>query len=374
MGLEEALEALIASEPFEGLLLERARPIEAHAGAGQDAVIAGLARAMDTSILAVSPGPHEAEALAAEIAAYLGAERVGLLPAWEALPYEGIGPTPEIAARRADAIHRLREAKGAFVLVAPALAAMQGLIPTLGAIPPLELVAGRELPPDALADRLVDLGYARADLIEHRGEFAVRGGVVDVFPGDARRPVRLEYWGEEIESLREFSTSTQLSTAKTARVLVPSVRELIPDDETRALAGRRAQLQADRFRDGLQRMADGLFVEGAETLAPFVFDHMPTLAELLPHGAWVVLTQAQRTQDRARQAHEEGEALAEAIGWPDRTCSASAGRGARRARAAASLGVHAGTRPGAHRLGERAGQPRGARRAAGAISPRAAIG
>ena len=81
-----------------------------------------------------------------------------LLPAWEALPYEGIGPTPEIAARRADAIHRLREATGAFVVVAPALAAMQGLIPTLGAIPPLELVAGRELAPDALADRLVDLG------------------------------------------------------------------------------------------------------------------------------------------------------------------------------------------------------------------------
>ena len=218
MGLEKALAALIASEPFERLLLERARPIEAHAEAGEDAVIAGLARAMDAPVLAVSPGPHEAEALAAEIAAYLGADRVGLLPAWEALPYEGIGPTPEIAARRADAIHRLREAKGAFVVVAPALAAMQGLIPTLGAVPPLELVAGRELPPDALADRLVDLGYARADLVEHRGEFAVRGGVVDVFPGDARRPVRLEYWGEEIESLREFSTSTQLSTAKAARV------------------------------------------------------------------------------------------------------------------------------------------------------------
>ena len=99
-------------------------------------------------------------------------------------------------------------------------------------------------------------------------------------------------------------------------MLVPSVRELIPDDAIRALAGRRAQLQADRFRDGLQRMADGLFVEGAETLAPFVFDHMPTVAELLPRGSWVVLTQAQRTQDRARQAHDEGEALAEAIGWP----------------------------------------------------------
>ena len=148
-------------------------------------------------------------------------------------------------------------------IVAPALAAMQGLIPTLGAVPPLELVVGRELPPDALAERLVDLGYARADVVEHRGEFAVRGGVVDVFAGDARRPVRLEYLGDEIESLREFSPSTQLSTAKVARVLAPAVRELIPDDDLRALATRRAQLEGDRFRDALQRIGDGLFVEGS---------------------------------------------------------------------------------------------------------------
>ena len=316
MSLDLALDALATSSPFERLLVERARPILAHAEAGGDAVIAALARALDVPVLAIAPGPHEAESLAAEAAAYLGADRVALLSAWEALPYEGIGPTPEIAARRADALHRLREATGAFVLVAPVLAAMQGLIPTLGAVPPLDLVAGRELPPDALAGRLVDLGYARADLVEHRGEFAVRGGVVDVFAGDARRPVRLEYWGEEIESLREFSPSTQLSTAKVARVLVPAVRELIPDEQIRALAGRRAQLHADRFRDGLQRIADGLFVEGAETFAPFLFDRMPTVAELLPRGAWVVLTQVRRTQDRSRQAHDEAEALAQAVEWP----------------------------------------------------------
>ncbi len=316
MSLDQALEALVTSESFERLLLERARPIVAHAEAGEDAVAAGLARALDAPILVVAPGPHEAEALEAGVAAYLGEQRVALLPAWEALPYEGIGPTPEIAARRADAIHRLRDATGAFVVVAPALAAMQGLIPTLGAIPPLELVAGRELPPDALAERLVDLGYTRADIVEHRGEFAVRGGVVDVFAGDARRPVRLEYLGDEIESLREFSPSSQLSTAKVVRVLAPAVRELIPDDDIRALAGRRAQLHADRFRDNLQRIADGLFVEGAETLAPFLFDRMPTVAELLPHGTWVVLAHVRRTQDRARQAHEEAEALAQAIAWP----------------------------------------------------------
>ncbi len=316
MSLEGALDALVASEPFERLLLERARPILAHSEAGEDALLAGLARALDTVILAVTPGPREAEALATGAAAYLDEESVALLPAWEALPYEGIGPTPEIAARRADAIHRLREATGPFVVVAPALAAMQGLIPTLGAVPPLELVVGRELPPDALAERLVDLGYTRADVVEHRGEFAVRGGVVDVFAGDARRPARLEYVGDAIESLREFSPSTQLSTAKVARVLAPAVRELIPDDALRALATRRAQLEGDRFRDALQRIGDGLYVEGTETFAPFLFDLMPTVAELLPSGSWVVLAQARRTQDRGRQAHEEAEALAEATAWP----------------------------------------------------------
>ena len=72
----------------------------------------------------------------------------------------------------------------------------------------------------------------------------------------------------------------------------------------------------DRFRDGLQRLADGLRFEGSDTLAPFLFEHMPTPAELLPAGSWIVVTHAQRTFQRAAQTHAEAEALAEAIGWP----------------------------------------------------------
>jgi transcription-repair coupling factor (superfamily II helicase) len=314
--LREIVDALVASEPFERLLLERARPIVARAEAAPELVAAGLAVALDVPVMAVTPGPREADALAADAAAYLGAERVALLPQWEALPYEGISPAPEVAARRASALHRLRDADGPFVLVAPALAAMQGVIPTLGVTPSLQLVAGVELAPDALADRLVDLGYARADVVEHRGEFAVRGGVVDVFPGTARRPVRLEYWGDEIESLREFTPSSQLSTEKVALVDVPPVRELIPDDALRARAAEVAHEHADRFADQLQRLADGLFVEGAETLAPFLFEHLPTPAELLPDGAWVVLTESHRTLDRAGAAFAEAEALAQALAWP----------------------------------------------------------
>jgi transcription-repair coupling factor (superfamily II helicase) len=314
--LEGLLDTLIGSGAFERLLTERARPILARADAGEDFVVSALARALEAPVLLVAAGPREAEPLVRGAQAWLGLDRAAYLAPWEALPYEGIGPSPEVAARRADAVHRLREAEGAFVLVTTGLAAMQGLVPTLGRVAPLELAPGRELAPDALAERLVGLGYARSDLVEHRGEFAVRGGVLDVFPGTARRPVRLEYWGDEIESLREFSASTQLSSSPVRTVGVPPVRELIADDAIRERAAAIAPRYLDRFRDVLQRIADGLHAEGTESVAPLLFDELPTAAELLPAGSWVVLAQARRTIDRARQAFEEASTLAEATQWP----------------------------------------------------------
>src|SRR5512132_2762561 len=241
VSLRDALDRFVGSETFEGLLLAQERPIQAGAETGEAFVVAGLAVALNAPVLAVAPGPHEAEALEEDLEAFLPGD-VALLPAWEALPYEGISPAPDVAARRAAAVRRLREHRGATVLVAPALAAMQGLIPTLGTVSPIQLVAGRDLPPDGLAEQLVELGYRRVDVVEHRGEFAVRGGVLDIFPGVARRPVRLEYWGAAIESLREFAASTQLSTSRLAHVEVGPVRELIPDDDIRA----RAAVQALR--------------------------------------------------------------------------------------------------------------------------------
>ncbi|MGH2680585.1 MAG: transcription-repair coupling factor [Actinomycetota bacterium] len=316
MSLREVLDALVGSPSFERLLLERARPIVARVDAGQDGFLAALATALDAPLMVVTPGPREAEELAPGIGSYLGDDRVALLPAWDALPYEGMDPAPEVAARRADAVRRLRTAEGPFVVLAPYLAAMQAMPPGLGTVPALQLAAGVELAPDLLAERLSEQGYVRVDVVEHRGEFAVRGGVVDVFPGIARRPVRLEYWGDEIERLREFSPSTQLSTKQLGAIEVAPVRELLPDDELRELAQRRAPGLPDRFRDGLQRLADGLRFEGSDTLAPFLFDRMPTPGELLPPGSWVAVTHAQRTFQRAAQTLAEGDALADAIEWP----------------------------------------------------------
>jgi transcription-repair coupling factor (superfamily II helicase) len=316
MTLDAIVTALAGSEPVERILLARERPIRVRAEAGEAALVAALATALDVPVLVVTPGPREAEARAAALAALLGEAETALLPAWEAVPYEGIAPAPEIAARRAAAIGRLRRARGRFVAVAPVLGAMQRIVPTLGTIEPIELAPGTALPPDELAGRLEALGYERVDVVSQRGVFAVRGGVVDVFPAGGARPVRLDYWGDEIESIRAFSPASQLSTERLERVVVGPARELVLDAELRARAGERAAALDGRYREGLERIAGGLVPEDVETLAPLLFDELPTPAELLVPGSWVVLDPAERTLDRAEQVAREARALAEAVGWP----------------------------------------------------------
>jgi transcription-repair coupling factor (superfamily II helicase) len=315
VSLKQALDALVASEPFERLLLARDRPVVARAVAGEAFVTAGLATALGAPVLLVAAGPREAEALFGDVSAFLPGDSA-LMPAWEALPYEQISPGAEVAARRAESVGLLRAASGTFVLVTPILAAMHGVVPTIGRAERLQLVSGSMLSPEAVAGRLVDLGYRRVDLVEHRGEFAVRGGVIDVFPGVSRRPVRLEYAGDEIESIREFAASTQLSTAVARSVDIGPVRELIPDEGIRERAAERSSIFGDRIGDLLQRIADGLHPEGMETAAPFLFDHLPSPADLLPDGSWVVVASAGRTQTRAARTFADAEALADAIDWP----------------------------------------------------------
>src|SRR5918996_1483332 len=171
--------------------------------------------------------------------------------------------------------------------------------------------------PDALAEQLVGLGYERSDLVLHRGEFAVRGGIVDVFPGTGSRPVRLDYFGDEIEKVREFSPSTQTTTVLVGDAVIHAVRELVPTDDIRARAERALRASGGVMRDALARLTDGLFFEGMEGTAPLLFDRMPLPVELFPEGAALVLAPARRVLDRAAAVAGEAAMLAEATGAPN---------------------------------------------------------
>jgi transcription-repair coupling factor (superfamily II helicase) len=316
--MKELVDALIQSDVFGTLLAAPGRKVARADAAGHPFVVAALAATLDAPVLAVAPGPREADRLKRGAAAFLGSDRVALFPAWEALPGEGISPGPEVAARRAETARRAKEAAradGPFILVAPVVAALQPLVPTIGTEPPLVLDRGVELAPDGLADRLVALGFVRSDLVTHRGEFAVRGGIVDVFPGAAARPVRLEFWGDELERIRHFSPATQTSSGTAGPVEVGPVRELLPTDEVRDRARAAIPWHKGRIRDALERLSEGLFFEGMEGASALLFEDMPVLADLLGSDAWVVLAPSRRTLERARSVEDEAAGVAEATGW-----------------------------------------------------------
>ncbi|HEX6208575.1 MAG TPA: transcription-repair coupling factor [Actinomycetota bacterium] len=311
--MRKLLEPLIESEALQAVLA-RPGPVRVDP-AGHAYAIAALAEALEGPVLAVTGGPRESAPLAHDVAAYLGADRAAHLPAWEALPVEGISPSPETSARRHAAIRRAREASGPFVLVAPAVAVVQRLLPHVGSVDPLVVQQGEEIEPDELADRLVALGYTRADLVTHRGEFAVRGGIVDVFPGAAPRPVRIELFGDEVESLREFSASTQTSTGRLPRMEADPVRELLPTPEVMERALEAVPRHKDRFRDALDRVSQGLLFEGMEQAGPLIFEDLPLVRDRLPGGAWAVVTAPRLAEERAESTRRECEALADALGW-----------------------------------------------------------
>jgi transcription-repair coupling factor (superfamily II helicase) len=315
--LDQILKEVATTGPFQRMLGAPGPVRVAHAPAPGHGFVAGvLAQVLDSPVLVLAHEPRAADVVAAGASVFLGPDRVLRFPAWESLPYEGISPAPQVAGARARAAYLLRRANEPLVVVAPVLAGLQGLVPDLGTHEPLGIQVGATLAPDLLGQRLVALGYARVDVVEHRGEFAVRGGIVDLFPSTARRPARLEYFGDEVESLREFAPATQLSTGRLDRVEVYPCRELVVDDDVRRRADDALPLYRGQFRAALERLSEGLAFEGMEQAIPLLFQGLPFLAELLPPGGWVVLSQARRTSDRGRQIVEEADALAEASGWP----------------------------------------------------------
>ena len=283
------------------------------------------------------PTPDRPRRSPAGAAAVLGSERVVLFPAWESLPYEGISPGPLTAGRRARAAHRLRAASG------PVSSSPRSSRSSSGSgSRPRRARAARSLRVDAVdharrsARALRALGYARVDVVEHRGEFAVRGGIVDVFPATERRPARAEFFGDEIESFREFSPGTQLSTAQ----IEPRGGSSVPR------AGRRRRRPGTRRARPRTRAASAgstarcssgsrraWSFEGMEQAIPLLYDRLPFLADLLPPAAWVVRgIAAGCTIDRARASSTEADALAEAGEWPGPARDRRSRRGARRPR------------------------------------------
>ncbi|MFA9447147.1 transcription-repair coupling factor [Egicoccus sp. AB-alg6-2] len=279
-----------------------------------------------TPLLVLTPRTSDAEAVADGVAAYLGEDRVAVFPAWETLPHERLSPQPRTVGRRLAVLDRLCHPEGhdqlLQVIVAPVRAAVQPMDPALTGQRPIELTS-RWDGFDRLVEGLAGLGYSRTSQVESRGEFAVRGGIVDVFPTGADHAVRVEFWGDDVESLRQFGVADQRSTEPVERVVVDPARELVLDDELRETA--RARIRDwPELTEPLERLAEGQTFEGAEALVLLLRDEPALLSDFLPGDAGMVLVDPLLLQDRANKLREEAEVLAETA-WRTAAFAAAGG-------------------------------------------------
>jgi transcription-repair coupling factor (superfamily II helicase) len=275
--------------------------------AGARAVtLAGMALGVDRPIVAIVPGERDAEDLIDDLELFTSA--AVLLPAWETLPFEHISPNVATMAQRAVAQHALAVAEPGSIIVGSVRAVTQRLSPT--APTPFVLRTGDEAPFDDLIGSLVHAGYVRTDRVETRGEFAVRGGLIDLYPAQGDRPYRIEFWGDDIDEMRAFSVASQRSTDQVDEVVAFPARELRLDAEVRERAAvlRDAEPWAAATWD---RIEAGLTFQGMESWMPWLAPERSFLAGA--GGAAVVLFDPVRAADRSADLVKEEADLAEAL-------------------------------------------------------------
>ena len=265
-------------------------------------------------VLVAVPTVAEAERIAGDLIPMLGADQVELFPAWETLPFERVSPALETMGRRLRVMWRLREGgeTAPAVVVAPVRALVQRLGPHVEAIEPVHLRAGDSLDRDELVERLVLMGYRREYQVEGRGEVAVRGSIVDVFPATAEHPVRIDQWGDEVERLSQFAVTDQRSTHVIDDVTIFPCRELLPTEEVRERA-RGLLATAPWGREQWERLAEGQIFDGMESWLPWLTADDHLLPDLLPSGARVLLVEPRRMRDRAQDLLDEEASLAQVL-------------------------------------------------------------
>ncbi|KQR38979.1 transcription-repair coupling factor [Microbacterium sp. Leaf159] len=278
------------------------------------------------ALLTVVPTGRRAESLAAALGAYIPDAEVVTFPAWETLPHERLSPSPDTVGQRLQTLRRIAEWSGdhPLVVVASVRAALQPIAGNLGEIAPLELRAGtrgHEL--DHVVEQLVERAYSRVDMVSRRGEFAVRGGILDVFPAISEHPFRVEFFGDEVDQIRAFSVADQRSLpGDVDGVDLPPSRELLltPDvrDRARALIG-----GFPAIAGMLEKMSEGIPVEGMESLLPAVSGPLKSLAEYLPEGSATAVVDPERSSARAITLGETNREFLDAA-WSAATSGASA--------------------------------------------------
>ncbi|MBN1192922.1 MAG: transcription-repair coupling factor [Coriobacteriia bacterium] len=310
----------IASEPVFARALERlvagADVTLAAPGLVRPVLTAMVARDRSKPVLVVLSGAEAAERFARQLGTYLGHERVLLFPDRTDMPWDRTTPDLEVIGARARALHALDRSRA--VVVVAGGGSLLRVLPPQGShvFEPLLLKVGGTIDLVETAQRLVRMGYERVDTAEDRGQFALRGGTLDIFGSDANHPVRAELFGDEIETLRRYVPSTQQAIADAEPTEVYPCREVAPG--TRAGQGaRRAFGEAARENDSIARdlemIEQGMTFNGIEQYLPHFYKSAASVLDYLAPGTLVIVAEPRALFDDTVRTRERLEAQADAV-------------------------------------------------------------
>ncbi|NEM90715.1 transcription-repair coupling factor [Galbitalea soli] len=331
MVLERIIGGLSRAQSFENALSYSGRSVDFSLVDGLRApLLAALLHRRGTpqALLAITATGRESEALRGALASIAPHAAVIEFPAWETLPHERLSPSAETVGKRIDALRRLKaweaDPQGDIIIVASVRAALQPLADNLTELEPIRLAAGgRGYDLTAIAHGLVDLAYSRVDMVTRRGEFAVRGGILDVFSPIAEHPVRIEFFGDEVEQLRFFSVADQRSLGDPLpEASFPASREMLLSEAVRQRA-REMQHEFPSIGQMLAKISEGIPVEGMESLAPALVDRLVPLTSYLPASAAIAVLSPERVATRAVSLLETNREFLSAA-WSAATAGAEA--------------------------------------------------
>jgi transcription-repair coupling factor (superfamily II helicase) len=285
-------------------------------GGARAYVLALVAARARRPVLVITPSAHEAEKLFDDLTFFLGEDRalaplrkrLHLFPSWEVLPFESLSPHPDDIAGRLEGLYKLVEESSPILIATPA-ALMHRVIPKEALKQSyLYLVAGQDLPRESILDHLVQWGYQNVPLVEERGDFSARGGIVDLFSPGYRRPLRLEFDGDRLESMREFNPATQRTEQLQEEMLLLPMKEFSLkrpglEEVMRRLDQRAGELEVDRREKNslLESMRAGIPFPGIEFLAPYFFSSLVPVFAYLPVQTLIWLDGADRVEAEAER-------------------------------------------------------------------------
>ncbi len=274
-------------------------------------------------VLVVTATAREADEILDALHAFADPDRIAGFPAWETLPHERLSPRSDTVAQRLSTLRRLAgdPARRPPLVVTPVRALMQPFAAGLDGLPVVRISEGDEVQVDSLVRDLQLSAYRRVDMVERRGEFAVRGGIVDVFVPTDDHPVRIEFFGDVVDEIRTFAVADQRSLDRVGAVTAGPCRELLLTDDVRA----RARTLVDVLpgaRELLEKVGEGIGVDGMESFLPVLVDRMVTLLDVVADNTAVIVVEPERVRTRAADLVATGEEFLDAA-WNNATAGAA---------------------------------------------------